>query len=306
MWATLVRIRTAHELLGTDCARMPKTVNQTARSSERKGEVHSHDWSAVTKDYGRSSGGAPARVMFVGSSARLRSGLTPELAAHAGVDVLDIACSVDDLSPLTLQRCRPDLVVVDLGPSSAATIRCVREITANCERLRVLVSGVGDAGVELLDLLEAGASGLLLNGATAEDVLRTVWVVLGGATVLPRALTVPMLTLAGKRGQRNLCDWGNAENLTRREHQVIALIADGLTNKEIASALNIATFTVKSHVHNVLQKLGVQTRAQVAGRALFAARSHTPGSGRLSETWRSTVRAASGRQSMRSSVTAAE
>ena len=119
--------------------------------------------------------------------------------------------------------------------------------------------------LDIIEFVEAGASGFILKDATIADFLRTVRSVASGEKVLPPPMTGSIFSLvvenALKRGKEPL---RNAVRMTKREREIIALIANGLSNKGIAHRLNIATYTVKSHVHNIMEKLALHSRLQIA------------------------------------------
>jgi DNA-binding NarL/FixJ family response regulator len=118
---------------------------------------------------------------------------------------------------------------------------------------------------DVLEFVKAGASGFLLKDATLSDFLRTIRSVARGAKVLPPLMTDSLFSHvidhAFRNGKGHLA---GAVRMTKREREIIALIAEGLPNKEIAGRLSIATYTVKSHVHNILEKLALHTRLEIA------------------------------------------
>ena len=118
---------------------------------------------------------------------------------------------------------------------------------------------------DIVEFVEAGASGFILKDATVKEFLGTIRSVTQGVKVLPPSLTGSLFShvaeLALKKGKGKMA---NAIRMTKRELEIIALIADGQSNKEIAQRLNIATHTVKSHVHNIMEKLALHTRLQIA------------------------------------------
>jgi DNA-binding NarL/FixJ family response regulator len=118
---------------------------------------------------------------------------------------------------------------------------------------------------DIVEFVKAGGRGFILKNAPVNDYVKTIQAVAGGATILPAALTKSLFHEIVESVLRN----GNgvpdhAIQLTKREREVVDLISEGLSNKEIAQRLHIATFTVKSHVHNVLDKLELSTRLQIA------------------------------------------
>ena len=122
--------------------------------------------------------------------------------------------------------------------------------------------------VDVVEFVKAGGSGFILKNAPVEDWIETIKTVATGAKVLPPVLTKSLFTQIVELALKN--DGGipaDAIQFTPRERQVVDLIAEGQSNKEIAESLHIATYTVKSHVHNILEKLALSTRLQIAAFA---------------------------------------
>jgi DNA-binding NarL/FixJ family response regulator len=125
--------------------------------------------------------------------------------------------------------------------------------------------GLAPAQADIMEFVQAGADGFILKDATLVDVVNTIRSVAGGKTVLPSLMTSSLFFQIAEhallKGKRNL---RGATRMTQREKEIISLIVEGMSNKEIAGKLNIATFTVKSHVHNILEKLALHSRLQIA------------------------------------------
>jgi DNA-binding NarL/FixJ family response regulator len=134
---------------------------------------------------------------------------------------------------------------------------------------RVIVMDLVPVHADLLQFIKAGASGFILKDASLEEFLATIRSVSEGEKVLPEHLTESLFSqiidFAIKKGKTKIKD---AVRMTKREKEIIVLISDALTNKEIAGKLNISAFTVKSHVHNILEKLALHSRLEVANFSL--------------------------------------
>jgi len=131
--------------------------------------------------------------------------------------------------------------------------------------VKVIVMGLLPAHEDFVEFVKAGVTGFILKDATIEVLVATILAVADGVSVLPSMMTSTLFShvaaqalARGRRGAKA------AVRMTARERQVIESIADGLTNKEIADRLLSATHTVKSHVHNILEKLALHTRLEVA------------------------------------------
>ena len=154
---------------------------------------------------------------------------------------------------------------MDLGLRNENGPRIVATLAKELPKTRVIGMGLIPSQLDIIEFVEAGAAGFILKDATIDDVLRTIRSVAMGASVLPPPLTGSLFThvieQAVKKGKGTLA---LAVRMTKREREIIALIAEGMSNKEIAERLNLATYTVKSHVHNILEKMALHSRLQIA------------------------------------------
>ena len=125
--------------------------------------------------------------------------------------------------------------------------------------------GLIPSQLDIVEWVEAGASGFILKTATVDDFLATIRSVARGTKVLPPSLAGSLFShvieSAIRKGKGNLTI---AVRMTKREREIVLLIGEGLSNKEIAVRLAIAPYTVKNHVHNILEKLALHSRLQIA------------------------------------------
>jgi DNA-binding NarL/FixJ family response regulator len=204
----------------------------------------------------------PIRVLIVDDHAVVREGLRTFLDLQDGIEVVgeagDGEQAVDEA-----ERLRPDVVLVDLVMpklDGVQTMRALRERVPSA-RAVVLTSYLDDE--RLLPAIRAGAAGYLLKNVQPQELARAVRTAAAGEALIDPAVAARLVeALDGGRGDR-------AEQLTPREREVLALLARGFANKRIAAELGIAEKTVKTHVSNVLAKLGVSDRTQAA---LYASR----------------------------------
>jgi DNA-binding NarL/FixJ family response regulator len=118
---------------------------------------------------------------------------------------------------------------------------------------------------EIAEFVNAGVAGFILKDASFEDFVGTIRSVADGARVLPPPMTGTLFSQIAKVAvRRGSAEALEAVRMTQREHEVVALIGAGMSNKEIAQRLHIAADTVKSHVRNVMEKLALHTRLQIA------------------------------------------
>lgn len=164
-----------------------------------------------------------------------------------------------------VRNSNPRIVLFDAAVGGADAPRVVDALHQSSPETRIVVMDLEPDHAGIVEFVRAGAMGFILRDATAEAFVTTVRTVAAGASVLPSALAGAVFAFVA-RGAPPSHGAGGVSRMTRREHEVCRLITDGHSNKEIASRLHIATDTVKTHVHNILEKLGVHTRLQVAAR----------------------------------------
>jgi DNA-binding NarL/FixJ family response regulator len=186
------------------------------------------------------------------------------LNEQADMRVVATIGSGNNILPKAIQT-KPHLILIDAGLKYFKEPSVVESIKKNIPEAKLIEMGLLPLQADIVEFVEAGASGFILKNATVKEFLSTIRSVAKGEKVLPPLLTGSLFShvaeLALKKGKGKLT---NAVRMTKREREIIALIADGLSNKEIAHQLNIATHTVKSHVHNIMEKLALHTRLQIA------------------------------------------
>ena len=207
------------------------------------------------------------RVLLIEDNRILREGITAMINGQGDTTVAAVSDGRDD----TLSKARavkPHVVLMDLGLDSQNSLDVVQSVKKEFPGVKIIGMGLAPAQSDILEFVQAGAEGFILKNATVEDVIKTIRAVAGGETVLPPLMTGSLFFQVAEhallKGKRNL---RGAIRMTQREKEVIASIVDGMSNKQIADRLNIATFTVKSHVHNILGKLALQSRLQIATHA---------------------------------------
>ncbi|MGW0581871.1 response regulator [Streptomyces sp. NPDC002920] len=204
------------------------------------------------------------RVLIADDQQMVRQGFTVLLNAHSGIEVIGQA--VDGLDAVAkVAELAPDVVLMDIRMPELGGIEATHRITLAHPRIKVLVLTTFDLDEYVYDALRAGASGFLLKDASAEQLAEAVRVVAAGDALLAPGITRKLIAEfsrlhgAPRRPQRE-----RVADLTERETEVLALIAQGLSNAEIAGHLVVAEQTVKTHVGRILVKLGLRDRTQAA------------------------------------------
>jgi DNA-binding NarL/FixJ family response regulator len=156
--------------------------------------------------------------------------------------------------------------LLDLGLWSQNSLQVVKAVKKSFSNTKIIVMDFVPVYEDILEFVQAGVSGFIVKDATVDDFFRTIRSVAEGNKVLPSNLTDSLFSQIVELAvsEPNRSSLIKSVRMTKREKQVIELIADGLTNKEIAQKLHLSTYTVKSHVHNILEKLALHTRVQIA------------------------------------------
>jgi DNA-binding NarL/FixJ family response regulator len=204
-------------------------------------------------------------VALIEDNRLVREGITALLNRLPDIRVVAEQAS-DNVS--ALERVSPQVILLDIGLRKGDSLRIAAKVRAQFPAAKVIVMDLLPAHEDIVEFVNAGVSGFIMKDATLEDLAETIRAVHSGASVLPPR----MINTLFSQIARDAIDRGRPEvmesvRMTPRERQVINLIAEGMSNKEIASKLHVATHTVKSHVRNVMEKLTLHTRLQIAAYA---------------------------------------
>ncbi len=204
------------------------------------------------------------KILLIEDNRILRDGIKAIINKQPDLRILATSGGYHD--PLEqARRLSPHVVLIDLGLRNKNGLRLVATLTREFPQTRVIGMGLIPSQQDIVEFVEAGAAGFILKDATVEDVLGTIRAVARGVRILPPLLTgslfAHVVEHALRKGKGELPD---AVRMTKREREIIALIANGLSNKEIAERLSIEIYTVKSHVHNILEKLALHSRLQIS------------------------------------------
>jgi two-component system, NarL family, response regulator DegU len=205
------------------------------------------------------------KLIIIEDNRLLREGITAMIKEQPDLKVAAaLGTSENILTKIDIVK--PNIALLDLGLRNQNSLNLVKSIIKKFTSTRIIVMDLVPVHEEILEFVQAGVSGFILKDATVVDFLKTIRSVAKGDKVLPPHLTDSLFSQIVKHAVNGLKSSTliNSVRMTKREKQVIELIADGLTNKEIAQKLHLSTYTIKSHVHNILEKLALHTRVQIA------------------------------------------
>jgi DNA-binding NarL/FixJ family response regulator len=204
-------------------------------------------------------------VAIVEDNRLVREGLRDVLGEVPDMRVVLAATSCETA---TLKQANPRVILLDIGLQDRSALRLTDSVRTDMPDSRVVVMDLLPMQEEIAEFVKAGAAGFVLKDATFDEFVETIRSVADGVQVLPPRMTSSLFAqIARAAVQRNPAAAREAVRMTPREREVVALIAAGMSNKEIAQRLHLATDTVKSHVRNVMDKLALHSRLQIAAYA---------------------------------------
>jgi DNA-binding NarL/FixJ family response regulator len=205
--------------------------------------------------------GLKVRVLLVDDDDLMRAGLRGVLSSDAAIEVVGEAGDGRD-AIYRARLLKPDVVLMDVRMPDLDGISATRELIAAAPEIRVVVLTTFEQDDYIFGALGAGASGFLLKRSKPEELLTAIHTVAGGEALLSPSVTSRVIERMAQDPTPDPQRDARLDDLTAREREVLELIARGLSNAEIADALVIEASTVKTHVKNVLAKLGVRDRLQ--------------------------------------------
>lgn len=198
------------------------------------------------------------RILVADDHPLFREGVVNTLAAEPDIEVIAEASNGEQAVEQAVALL-PDVAILDLTMPGIGGITATRQIAAQCPATAVLVLTVSENAEDLLQALKAGARGYVLKGVAGHGLIHAVRSVTAGEVYITPALATGILNEMTREDPAD-----PFESLTGREHDILELVAAGLTNREIGEQLYLAEKTVKHYMTNVLQKLHVRSRVEAA------------------------------------------
>jgi DNA-binding NarL/FixJ family response regulator len=206
--------------------------------------------------------GKPLRILIADDHALFRRGLDRLIGSEPGFEVVGHAASGAEAVAQALELL-PDLILMDVSMPDLSGIEATRQIKDRTPAVRILMLTASDDDGDLLQALKSGAQGYLLKKVDPRDLFSTIRGVMRGELSISPGMAGQLLDELARLSQPR-----RAQDLSPREREVLALVVEGKTNKEIAALLSVAENTAKNHLKSILEKLGVENRVQAASLAI--------------------------------------
>jgi two-component system nitrate/nitrite response regulator NarL len=200
------------------------------------------------------------RVAVIDDHPLFREGVVSMLTSVDGIEVVEQGATAAEALKVA-QELLPDVMLLDVGMPGGG-VEAAASIARTCPNVRIIMLTASEDERDVASALQAGARGYILKGSSGHEVVQTLRAVAGGDSYVAPNLAARLLIKQGQRTE-TIVD-RNPHDLTSREEEIFALVALGMSNKEIARRFNCTERTIKHHMTNIMQKLNVRNRVQAA------------------------------------------
>lgn len=202
------------------------------------------------------------KVLVVDDHTLIREGLCKILSTEEAIEVVGEAEDGQQAIEQAV-KVKPDVILMDITMPGTNGIEATRTIKSKCPQIGVIALTIHDQEEYLFELIKAGASGYVLKDISSDLLIQTILGVAKGESFIPPSMTTKIFAEFSRLSSRSYQDT-YPQGLTKREVDVLRLVAQGESNRAIAKKLFISEKTVKNHLTNIFQKLGVMDRTQAA------------------------------------------
>jgi DNA-binding NarL/FixJ family response regulator len=209
------------------------------------------------------------RVLVVDDHALFRRGIVTVLANQENISVVGEA--VNGLEAIAkVEELAPDVILMDLNMPQCSGLEATQALQAKAPHVNILVLTVSDNEADLFAAIKFGATGYILKNTEPEELIQAIYHIAQGGVIISPVMAIKLLAEfrdsgSGAKAEKTA---GEKDNMSPREDEVLQLVAQGATNKEIADSLFISENTVKTHLRNIMDKLHLANRSQAAAYAV--------------------------------------
>ncbi len=217
------------------------------------------------------------QILLIEDNRLLRDGIAAMLKKQSDMHVAGTVGNGENIL-IMMEKHKPNILLLDLGLRNQNSLQIVKSSREHFPETKIIVMDLIPLQADVFEFVQAGVSGFILKDANVTEFFKTIRSVYEGVQILPAHLTGSLFSQIVEHAISVSKPSAIVESvrMTKRERQVIDLISDGSSNKEIAQKLHLSPYTVKSHVHNILEKLALNTRVQIAKHAHLSGSNITP------------------------------
>ena len=209
---------------------------------------------------------SPISVLLVDDHALFREGLTSLLRGQSDITIIDEASGGREAIEKA-HELMPDLILMDIRMPNMSGTEATRLIKKDLPYVKIVMLTISEDDQDLFEAIKAGADGYIVKNVHSVELIRLIKGVFVGELTISSTMATKMLNEFIRQAREGPAEIGN-ESLTSREEEILRLVAEGATNRAIADHLRLSESTVKKHLHNILDKLHLQNRVQLAIYAL--------------------------------------
>ena len=208
------------------------------------------------------------KVLVVDDHALFRRGITSVLAGQKSLEIVDEA--IDGLEAIEkAEATNPDVIIMDLNMPRCSGLEATQALQTKMPQVNILVLTVSDNEADLFAAVKFGAKGYILKNTEPEDLIQAIFHIAQGGVIISPTMATKLLTeFKGLEAQVKTGVPQETADLSPREVEVLQLVSQGATNKEIADSLFISENTAKTHLRNIMEKLHLANRSQAAAYAV--------------------------------------
>jgi len=204
------------------------------------------------------------KLLLIEDNRLLRNGMASILNHQSDIEILG-ASGVRGHNILKILLFKPDVILLDMGLRNNNGIIVMKMLKDTFPEARIIVMDLLPVIADIKPFVEMGAAGFIVKDTTVDVFIKTIWAVAGGSKVLPDLMTETLFTeIVSETDSAGISSTQKDLQITARELDVIKLVSDGMSDEDIGFRLNISISAVKSHLHNIMNKLSLYTRFEMA------------------------------------------
>lgn len=209
----------------------------------------------------------PLRILVADDHALFRKGITSVLSAYPNLKVVAEASNGEEAVNIA-HEIIPDLILMDLSMPVMNGLEAIKKIKSDLPHIKIIILTISDDEADIFEGIRSGAQGYLIKNINENQLISIIKGVAQGEASFSGVIAAKILQEFQKMTQKQEEELTSSEKITEREREVLELIVQGLSNKEIAVKLNVSSGTIKNHVANILYKLHLKNRIEAAVYAL--------------------------------------